>query len=79
MSIAKIFWNGNSQAVRLPKQFRFSEEYREVSIRREGEALILEPKKPRAWPEDFWQAFDGMPEDFERPEQVRQQRESFEL
>ena len=79
MSTAKIFWNGHSQAVRLPKQFRFSDEYREVSIRREGETLILEPKKPRSWPKDFWLAFEGMPEDFERPEQVRQQREPFEL
>ena len=79
MPTAKIFWNGNSQAVRLPKQFRFRDEYREVSIRRQGEALVLEPKKPRSWPAAFWKAFDGMPEDFERPEPVEQEREPFEL
>jgi antitoxin VapB len=38
---AKIFWSGRSQAVRLPKQFRFDTP--EVRIRRHGNAVILEP------------------------------------
>jgi antitoxin VapB len=38
---AKLFRNGNSQAVRLPRQFRFKGE--EVKIRKEGDAVILEP------------------------------------
>jgi antitoxin VapB len=38
---AKIFTHGGSQAVRLPKEFRF--DGKEVSIRREGCAVILEP------------------------------------
>jgi len=37
--IAKIFRSGNSQAVRLPKDFRFDVE--EVEISREGDAVIL--------------------------------------
>ena len=41
MDTAKIFWSGRSQAVRLPKDFRF--EGREVRIRRHGNAVILEP------------------------------------
>jgi len=41
MDKAKIFWSGRSQAVRLPKAFRF--EGGEVAIRREGDAVILEP------------------------------------
>jgi antitoxin VapB len=41
MERAKIFWSGRSQAVRLPKDFRFSGE--EVRIRRRGNAVILEP------------------------------------
>lgn len=41
MDKAKIFWSGRSQAVRLPKDFRFDCE--EVRIRREGNAVILEP------------------------------------
>ena len=38
---AKIFTNGRSQAVRLPREFRF--EGKEVVIRKEGDAVILEP------------------------------------
>lgn len=41
MTVAKVFWSGRSQAVRLPKEFRF--EGKEVRIRREGDAVILEP------------------------------------
>ena len=38
---AKLFMNGRSQAVRLPKEFRF--EGKEVRIRRHGEGVLLEP------------------------------------
>jgi antitoxin VapB len=38
---AKIFWSGRSQAVRLPKEFRF--QGKEVCIRRRGSAVILDP------------------------------------
>jgi antitoxin VapB len=38
---AKVFWSGRSQAVRLPKDFRFEGE--SVRIRRHGKAVILEP------------------------------------
>jgi antitoxin VapB len=38
---ARLFMNGRSQAVRLPRAFRF--QGTEVSVRREGEAVILEP------------------------------------
>ncbi|QKC88948.1 AbrB/MazE/SpoVT family DNA-binding domain-containing protein [Mesorhizobium sp. NZP2234] len=41
MDKAKVFWSGRSQAVRLPKKYRF--ETSEVSIRREGRAVVLEP------------------------------------
>jgi antitoxin VapB len=41
MEIAKVFWSGRSQAVRLPKAFRFDTD--EVRIRRQGNAIILEP------------------------------------
>jgi antitoxin VapB len=42
MNTAKIFVNGSSQAVRLPKAFRF-EGVDEVSIERKGDAVILRP------------------------------------
>jgi antitoxin VapB len=41
MNIAKVFWSGRSQAVRLPKDFRFDTE--KVHIRRHGSTIILEP------------------------------------
>ena len=41
-SVAKVFRSGNSQAVRLPKEFRF--EVDEVEVLREGDALILRPR-----------------------------------
>lgn len=41
MTTAKLFWSGRSQAVRLPKEFRFRGG--EVRIRRHGNAVILEP------------------------------------
>jgi antitoxin VapB len=41
MDKAKLFWSDGSQAVRLPKAFRFQGE--EVRIRRHGSSVILEP------------------------------------
>lgn len=40
-AVAKLFRNGRSQAVRLPKEFRFSGD--RVRIRRVGKAVVLEP------------------------------------
>lgn len=47
---AKLFQNGRSQAVRLPKEFRF--EGTEVYIYRQGDQVILSPKR-RSWREFF--------------------------
>jgi antitoxin VapB len=41
METARLFWSGRSQAVRLPKSYRFEGDA--VRIRRHGEAVILEP------------------------------------
>ncbi|WP_137932394.1 antitoxin [Mesorhizobium comanense] len=41
MDKAKVFWSGRSQAVRVPKKYRF--ETGEVSISRQGRAIVLEP------------------------------------
>lgn len=47
--VAKVFKSGNSQAVRLPKEFRFS--VTEVEVSREGDAIILRPhsESKRDW------------------------------
>ncbi len=67
---ARLFPNGGSQAVRLPKECRF--EGSEVLVRREGERVILEPVE-RTWSAEFLLAFSrprptGFP-DREQPSQ----------
>ncbi len=49
---AKVFVSGRSQAVRLPKAFRFDTE--EVYIERQGKQLVLTPK-PKSWDDYFEQ------------------------
>jgi antitoxin VapB len=60
---AKIFTNGRSQAVRLPREFRF--EGKEVAIRKEGDAVILEPVAKRQWPPGYWQRIDRRAKDLD--------------
>lgn len=59
-TIAKLFQNGGSQAVRLPKDFRF--EGSEVRIRKENDKVIIEPLYPRSWPAGFWDRFGPDPD-----------------
>jgi antitoxin VapB len=74
MQTAKVFWSGRSQAVRLPKDFRFDAD--EVRIRRHGNAVILEPiADDWAWldalagpvDEDFEAAAVEQPAEQQRP------------
>lgn len=44
MDLAKLFTHGGSQAVRLPKEFRF--EGTEVYVRRVGSDVVLSPRPP---------------------------------
>jgi antitoxin VapB len=64
-SIAKIFQNGQSQAVRLPKAFRFKGN--EVKISKKGHKVVVEPLVRSEWPEGFWDAFP-IDNDFKIPE-----------
>ncbi len=73
---AKLFRNGSSQAVRLPKAFRLPG--REVWVRREGRCVVLEPVEdvPRdanGWPQGLWEELDRLragldPNEFAAPE-----------
>lgn len=60
MEVAKVFETGRSQAVRLPKRFRFDSS--EVYIQRLGKAVILVPKES-AW-ETFLEGLYGFSDDF---------------
>jgi antitoxin VapB len=61
---AKIFKNGRSQAVRLPKEFRFEGDV--VKIRKDGKKVVLEPLEKAQWPKGFWEIFTPDP-DFKTP------------
>ena len=74
MMIAKIFENGRSQAVRLPKECRFNAD--EVAINRIGDIVILMPKTSK-W-SSFMQALDMFSDDFMqdgRSDSIKQERE----
>ncbi|MFN8526337.1 MAG: AbrB/MazE/SpoVT family DNA-binding domain-containing protein [Chloroflexota bacterium] len=65
---AKLFDNGGSQAVRLPKEYRFPNGQTEVSVHREGNRVILEPLDE--WPQAFLDALGAWHEEIERPPQT---------
>jgi len=48
---AKVFQNGRSQAIRIPKEFRVDTS--EVYIEKIGDTLIIKPKKEHRW-DDFF-------------------------
>ena len=60
MKTAKLFMNGRSQAVRLPKEFRFDDD-EEVLIKRMGDAIMLVPKSK--WKDIFINAIKTFPAD----------------
>ena len=53
MQTVEIVETSTGQAVPLPAEFRF--ETPTVSIRREGDAVILEPVRPSQWPDHFFE------------------------
>jgi antitoxin VapB len=57
---AKVFKSGNSQAVRLPKEFRFR--VKEVEILRRGDEIVL--REPRRSLARAFELLTSMPEDF---------------
>ena len=67
---ATLFMNGRSQAVRLPKEFRF--EGTHVFARKEGDRVILTPADDR-W-ERFLAAFGSIPDFPDRDEGKPQER-----
>lgn len=66
---AKLFRNGGSQAVRLPKEYRFPDGGREVLVRRQGRGIVLEPVDE--WPAAFRACLGAWPEEIPRPRQPR--------
>ena len=73
MQTAKLFQNGQSQAVRLPKEFRF--EGTEVFVKKTYNSVILIPKD-NPW-ESMFRGLEGFTDDFmsERNQPGNQERE----
>ena len=75
MEVAKVFESGHSQAVRLPKKFRFEED--EVFVQRIGDAVLLTPKDA-AW-KTFMDGVNSFTDDFladGRMQDIQQKREA---
>ncbi len=75
MMMAKVFENGRSQAVRLPKEYRFSD--KEVAINKIGDVVLLMPKENR-W-SGFLSSLNLFSEDFMndgREQSVEQERDA---
>ena len=67
---AKLFMNGRSQAVRLPKEFRFEGD--KVVIKKVGNSVVLEPLEKKGWPEGYFESLKEnahLFKDFKRPPQ----------
>lgn len=76
MKTAKLFINGRSQAVRLPKEFQFTG--KDVLIQKVGDAVILLPRD-KSW-EVFLHGLNNFTEDFMeegRDQGKNQKREDF--
>jgi antitoxin VapB len=71
---AKLFKNGQSQAVRLPRDFRFDDDY--VFIKKEGKVVMLIPAKG-SW-QSLFNSLDKFSDDFlaERKQPLTQKREA---
>jgi virulence-associated protein VagC len=67
MTTVELVETSSGQAVPLPEEFRF--ETSTVSIRREGDAVILEPVKPALWPAHFFEDIRIDDPAFVRPHQ----------
>ena len=61
MATARVFKSGNSQAVRLPKEFRVSS--KELEISRRGEEIVLREKAKGRGMTEFLDALRSMPRD----------------
>ena len=74
MKTAKLFKNGQSQAVRLPRDFRFDDDY--VFIKKEGKAVMLIPAKG-SW-QSLFNSLNKFSDDFlaDRKQPLTQKREA---
>ena len=66
METVTVTVEGDRQTVRLPKSVHLPST---VFVRQEGDAVVLEPARPKTWPEGFSASIHVTDPAFERPEQ----------
>lgn len=75
LATAKLFQNGQSQAVRLPKEFRF-ENLKEVFIKKVNGMVVLIPKSDKTIWDTMFDNLDDFSDDFMRQRsEPKQERE----
>jgi virulence-associated protein VagC len=67
METATVICEGEWQTVRLPKGFHISTPT--VGVRHEGQAIVLEPMKPKVWPDGFFDSIYIDDPAYSRPNQ----------
>ena len=78
IATAKLFQNGKSQAVRLPKEFRF-ENLKEVFVKKVNGVVILIPKSDKSVWDNMFDNLDNFSDDFlqSRDEPLQRREELF--
>jgi len=67
MKVAEIVRAGDTQLLKLPEEFHLEGDT--IGIRRQGEAIVLEPVKPASWPPGFFDRIRIDDSAFARPPQ----------
>ncbi len=77
MKYSKIFTNGGSQAVRIPAEYKFADNIKEVQVERKGDCIILKAMQPSY--ENLMNAVNNFSDDFmnERIQPEIEQRDLF--
>ena len=66
METVTVILEGDCQTIRLPRSVHLPAN---VFVRQDGESVVLEPAKPKAWASDFFESIHVTDPAFERPEQ----------
>lgn len=68
MVTTRVFKAGNSQAVRIPQALAYDASVKEVEIIRQGDQLIVQPKRPASTMAELMAVLDALP----RPDKPRE-------
>ena len=77
MKYSKIFTNGGSQAVRIPAEYKFADNVKEVQVERKGDCIIFKAVQPSY--ENLMKVVNNFSDDFmnERIQPKAEERDLF--